>query len=111
MSENMNEPWSVNERTGMLIDCNGKNVIGSPEVQRHITACVNACSGVSTAGIEVIAALGGIQSKMPVASGLVLQRDQLLDALKGLLNALPSATTHPAIKAARAAITAAEPQQ
>jgi len=31
----------------------------------------------------------------------------LLAALEGLLNALPSATTHPAIKAARAAIAKA----
>lgn len=31
----------------------------------------------------------------------------LLDAVRGLLDALPSATTHPAIKAARAAIVKA----
>ena len=31
------------------------------------------------------------------------QRDELLAALDGLLNALPSATSHPAIKAAKAA--------
>lgn len=30
---------------------------------------------------------------------------RLRDALQGLLNALPSATTHPAIKAARAALS------
>lgn len=41
----------------------------------------------------------------------IQQRDQLLNALEGLLNALQSATTHPAIKAARAAIAAAEQQQ
>jgi hypothetical protein len=33
---------------------------------------------------------------------------ELVEALKGLLNALPSATTHPAIKAARAVIAKAE---
>jgi len=34
----------------------------------------------------------------------------LAEALEGLLNALPSATTHPAIKAARAALAALEPK-
>ena len=34
------------------------------------------------------------------------QNKQLQEALQGLLNALPSATTHPAIKAARAALSA-----
>ena len=33
---------------------------------------------------------------------------ELLEAMRGLLNALPSATTHPAIAKARAAITKAE---
>ncbi len=35
---------------------------------------------------------------------LLHERDALREALQGLLNALPSATTHPAIKAARAAL-------
>ena len=35
---------------------------------------------------------------------------ELLVAVQGLLDALPSATTHPAIKAARAAIAKAEAQ-
>ena len=39
---------------------------------------------------------------------LIAAAPELLRALKGLLNALPSATTHPAIKAARAAIAKAE---
>ena len=38
---------------------------------------------------------------------LIAAAPELLDALEGLLNALPSATTHPAIKAARAAIVKA----
>jgi len=38
---------------------------------------------------------------------LIAAAPELLDACKGLLNALPSATTHPAIKAARAAIAKA----
>ena len=39
---------------------------------------------------------------------LLEQRDELLAALERLLNALPSATTHPAIKAARAAVAKAK---
>lgn len=35
---------------------------------------------------------------------LLGERDALREALQGLLNALPSATTHPAIRAARAAL-------
>lgn len=35
---------------------------------------------------------------------LIAAAPELLDALEGLLNALPSATTHPAIAQARAAI-------
>ena len=38
-------------------------------------------------------------------------RDELRHALQGLLDALPSATTHPAIKSARAAIARATGEQ
>ena len=38
---------------------------------------------------------------------LIAAAPDLLAALRGLLNALPSATTHPAIRAARAAINKA----
>jgi hypothetical protein len=38
---------------------------------------------------------------------LIAAAPDLIEALQGLLNALPSATTHPAIKAARAAIAKA----
>jgi len=38
---------------------------------------------------------------------LIAAAPNLLEALQGLLNALPSATTHPAIRAARAAIAKA----
>ena len=38
---------------------------------------------------------------------LISAAPDLLAAIEGLLNALPSATTHPAIKAARAAIAKA----
>lgn len=39
---------------------------------------------------------------------LIAAAPELLAALEGLLNALPSATTHPAIKAARAVIAKAK---
>ena len=42
-----------------------------------------------------------------VADAAIAERDALRQALQGLLDALPSATTHPAINAARAAIARA----
>lgn len=41
-------------------------------------------------------------------AALIAAAPELLAALEGLLNALPSATTHPAIRSARAAIADAE---
>lgn len=41
------------------------------------------------------------------ADAAIAERDALRQALQGLLDALPSATTHPAINAARAAIARA----
>jgi len=48
-----NEPWGIDERSGLLIDNNGKTVIGSPEIQRRICACINACAGIPTERLEV----------------------------------------------------------
>ena len=45
--------------------------------------------------------------KIAAAESAIAERDELINALRGLLDALPSATTHPAIKAARAAIAKA----
>lgn len=42
------------------------------------------------------------------AARLIAAAPDLLDAVRGLLDALPSATTHPAIKAARVAIAKAQ---
>ena len=42
---------------------------------------------------------------------LIAAAPNLLEALRGMLNALPSATTHPAIRAARAAIAKATGDQ
>ena len=45
------------------------------------------------------------------ADAAIAERDALRQALQGLLDALPSATTHPAIKAAHAAIAHATGEQ
>ena len=44
-------------------------------------------------------------------ANLIAAAPNLLEALQSLLNALPSATTHPAIRAARAAIAKATGDQ
>ena len=49
--------------------------------------------------------------KIAAAESAIAERDELINALRGLLDALPSATTHPAIKAARAAIAKATGEQ
>lgn len=43
-----------------------------------------------------------------VIATLLAERDDLREALDGLLNALPSATTHPAVKTARTALAGAD---
>lgn len=56
---------------------------------------------------ETLAFYGGqvaAESVPPAFQPLFIAAPDLLEALHGLLNVLPSATTHPAIKAARAAI-------
>ena len=47
----------------------------------------------------------------PEDGRLIAAAPDLLEALQGLLNALPSATTHPAIKSASAAIAKATGEQ
>lgn len=71
------------------------------ELDRHFhsTRAVWAADGEKVCTLE-----GGVLG----ANGrLIAAAPELLAALNGLLNALPSATTHPAIKAARAAIAKA----
>lgn len=48
------------------------------------------------------------QRNMGLVAELLKERDALRAAVRGLLDALPSATTHPAIKAARAALAKLE---
>ena len=47
------------------------------------------------------------EEKLAAADAAIAERDELLNALQCLLDALPSATTHPAIKRAKAAINRA----
>lgn len=66
----------------------------------RMAACWNACVGLDP---DLLARFG-----LGTATGSEIfklrgQRAELLAALDGLLNILPSATTHPAIKAAKAA--------
>lgn len=90
---------------------NGEAGLGQQrENMRRLAACWNACEGMSTEDVEACPG-GGLLHLAEFANGVVLQRDALLASTQVLLNALPSATTHPAIKAARAAMAAAtEPQ-
>lgn len=77
---------------------------------RRLVACWNACEGLDTETLELMAS-GNAPSLREIFGEhgqLWGQRDELLAALRGLLDALPSATTHPAIKAARAAIAKVE---
>lgn len=48
-----------------------------------------------------------LESEQRANARLIAAAPDLLEACQGLLDALPSATTHPAIKAARAAIAKA----
>ena len=74
--------------------------ISEPDARR-LVACWNACQGISTEGIEAITALGGMTHKMPVAAGLVRQRDDLLSALREIAE---TSTDPGAVACASAAI-------
>src|SRR5690606_38110861 len=73
----------------------------------------------STCGAEGPPVMDGDDERMPTNAEVIAAWNrrtppvaavnaELLDSLHGLLNVLPSATTHPAIKAARVAIARAE---
>lgn len=52
------------------------------ENMRRLAAAWNACEGLSTRTIEILAQLGGVTSKMPAVAKLAADRDELLEALK-----------------------------
>lgn len=66
----------------------------------RLAACWNAFDGLPTTQIESVVNVPEFFFKH---MDLMDQHRELLAALDGLLNVLPSATTHPAIKAAKAA--------
>jgi hypothetical protein len=58
-------------------------------------------------GLRIACIIGDEKAQRAIDARLISAAPDLLEAIQGLLNALPSATTHPAIKAARAAIAKA----
>lgn len=52
------------------------------ENMRRLAAAWNACEGLSTRTIEILAQLGGVTSKMPAVAKLAADRDELLEALR-----------------------------
>lgn len=79
------------------------------EDARRLVACWNACLGMSTAGVETVANLGGIENKLRVTSELVRRRDELLVALKELVQVAAHLDACQAtVEMSRAAIAKAE---
>lgn len=88
-------PWcAVRHPDGscFLSDSNGQSVVEA--VATRYSIYLDASWEASEADLDLLAAA-----------------PDLLEALEGLLDALPSATTHPAIQAARAAIAKAKGEQ
>lgn len=113
-------------RWWMSVLMNGEQMTERQESNlRRLAACWNACDGIDTDLIEPRMLGDQIAAKMAVidkcdrlntenaalngyCATVEQQRDRLLDAVRGLLDALPSATTHPAIATARSAIAEVE---
>lgn len=95
----------------MCVLLNGEHTTArQAEILERMAACWTACDGMDTDLLDNITMLGEtlagrFKLRDQIERDLTAQRDELLSALNGLLNALPSATTHPAIKAAKAAIS------
>lgn len=116
------EPWRVSG-TGHL--CAGDKVIPYDDLKadaRRIVACVNACAELPTEDLDRFG-LGLIEKlREDEAFSLIKQRDELLAALKGLIEGGDNCVTDrdevsailrfaDANKAARAAIAKAEAKQ
>lgn len=109
MSKHTPGPWKAYDNCVFAMRDHTLYVIDKAQSEanaRRIVACVNACEGISTEALKHRGHL--LKAEDSTAQRLNAERAELLEALKGLLDALPSATTHPAIKAARAAIAKAE---
>lgn len=83
------------------------------EEAKHTPETVSESEWQEMKGIAILAQQSGfprIQADPQHVIDLIDQRAALLKAVQDLLNALPSATTHPAIAKARAAIKSATGQ-
>ncbi len=92
------EPWAKDPLYGFVIDKNGEpvdlfieNEIGNNNMDR-LVACVNACAGMGTEFLENVTPH---QTKVLIGFAsenerLVLQRDELLQALKAIAFATAS---------------------
>ena len=85
-------PWALVDNTA---EPHGQLLVES-EMHGAVAVCFTVERGECAAPLECVA-----------NARLIAAAPDLLAALRGLLNALPSATTHPAIRAARAAINKA----
>lgn len=64
------------------------------ENMRRLAAAWNACEGLSTRTIEILAQLGGVTSKMPAVAKLAAERDELLEALRHIKGAAMDISCH-----------------
>lgn len=64
------------------------------ENMRRLAAAWNACEGLSTRTIEILAKLGGFTSQMPTFAALAVQRDELLEALRHIKGAAMDISCH-----------------
>lgn len=76
---------------------------------RRLVACWNACDGTVTDMLEELIPLGGIGALADSITQMRVQRDELLEALQGLVTAVetPDADSLRELLAAHAAIAAA----
>lgn len=87
MSEH-NEPWSVS-KGGWMVDTN-LNAATIPKHYRRIVACVNACSGIPTHGLEGMSVALTLSEMADVQQ----QRDELAKAMQIIATTPGSAAHH-----------------
>jgi len=111
MSEHTRGPWMV----GMQRDCYGRTTYAIYS-HTHAAICVDKdsywlpeheCITDDDGYYQPDEAMDCAPHRIANAR-LIAAAPELLEALVGMLDALPSATTHPAIQAARAAIAKAK---
>ncbi|WP_143496102.1 hypothetical protein [Pseudomonas sp. DrBHI1] len=99
MTKHTPEPWAVDPNDQREISPAGDMQIGIASVSNidpcdttgkwefgtqsqgnaaRIVACVNACAGLDTVSLRAVAQMGGLAQRLPVISGLMAQRTELL---------------------------------